>query len=595
MWLINTTTLRLKQVLDPRNEHYAILSHTWEDDEVSFQEFANLDVAKQKSGFGKIEKTCQMANSRGLKYAWVDTCCIDKTSSAELTEAINSMFEWYKLSQVCFAFVTDLPPVAWGGPLLDWLTKESEQYRWFTRGWTLQELIAPKALEFFDSTWRFRGDKSTLCSRISQITGIHIQVLENSAYLPEISVGQKMSWASARKTTRVEDIAYCLFGIFDINMPLIYGEGTKAFLRLQEEIAKESNDLSLFSWTARSEPKSESQVFRGVLAKSPSEFAHCREIMTYNDYLTPNPEFSMTNNGLRMEAKLSLNATMGYILALDCVTSTTESPTSLYQWLGIYLRKTGSGYVRQYPDKLYGTSDPSIWSGERTTVYIRKALGTEENHQIRRELASRIYIRYLPVKPCYSIEDIISSPDVLWSPQGSYFLTMESALPLAAISNGARPPFTGFKGFNINYQGAHVCSCLLICGIFENAQGDFRPLAVLYTDKDPSTKDVFETIRRHRASRDGTLLAGIRKFVHFKHTPTLGDGILTWRHLCNRETKVIVGSHCIIISLSINIVNSQESEEPGWRYAHADVLDLGPDIRDLPDGPSGSNIGDVHR
>ncbi|KAI1131676.1 heterokaryon incompatibility protein-domain-containing protein [Nemania abortiva] len=582
MWLINTTSLQLEQVLEPRNEGYAILSHTWGDEEVSFQEFTSSDVAKKRAEFDKIERLCKMAVSRGLKYAWIDTCCIDKTSSAELSEAINSMFEWYKQSQVCFAFIADLPPVARGDPLLDWL--EQGQYRWFTRGWTLQELIAPRKLEFFDSTWKFRGEKSTLHHGISLKTGIDMSVLKDSAYLSGVPVGQKMSWASARKTTRVEDIAYCLLGIFGINMPLIYGEGDKAFIRLQEEIAKDHNDLSLFSWVAESERETESQPFRGILAKSPSEFAHCSGVMAFNDYLGPNPEFSLTNNGLRMEAKLGLSTNMGYVLALDCVTVPAEPPSFSYNYLGIYLRKTGSGYVRQHPHKLFSTTDSSIWSVGRTTVYIRKSLGTKDNHQIRTEIASRIYIRYLPAKPHYSVEDMIWSPDALWNPDGDYFLTMESALP---SSRGFRPLFTGFKGFNINYQGVHVCSCLLICGIFLNAQGDLRPLAVLYTDKDPSTKDVFEVVKRRRHEQGSTLLAEVRAFVLSKHAPTHGDRVLTWRHLCDRVTEVIMGNHCTIITLSINLVASKKGEVSGEGETHAGTLTLGPDIRDLPDEPSG--------
>ncbi|KAI0100487.1 heterokaryon incompatibility protein-domain-containing protein [Nemania sp. FL0031] len=536
MWLINTATLQLEEVLEPRKKRYAILSHTWEKDEVSFQEFADLQIAKKKAGFDKIIKTCQMASSRGLEYAWIDTCCIDKTSSAELSEAINSMFEWYKQSDVCFAFVADLLPVARGGALPDWLTHG--QYRWFTRGWTLQELIAPKKLEFFDSTWRFRGDKVTLRAKLSQITGIDMSALVDSAYLSGIPVGRKMSWASTRKTTRIEDIAYCLLGIFDINMPLIYGEGVKAFFRLQEEIAKQYNDLSLFSWVANSERAPESQLFRGILAYSPSEFAHCGDIVAYDDYRGINPEFSLTNNGFRMEANLGLGATGGYVLALDGVTLSR-------QWLGIYLRKIGSGYVRQYPHKLYSTSDLSIWSGERTILYIRKSLGNKENGQILTELASRIYIRYLPIKPYYSIEDTISFPEALWISHGTYFLTMESALRLATPGRGFHPLFTGFKGFNIKYQGAHVCSCLLICGIFPNIQGDTRPLAVIYMDKDPSTKDVFEVVERRQHERGGTLLAEIRQLILSKHAPITGNGVLAWEHVRGRVTELIMGNHCI--------------------------------------------------
>ncbi|KAJ8133551.1 hypothetical protein O1611_g78 [Lasiodiplodia mahajangana] len=435
MWLINTATLQLEQVSGPGNKRYAILSHTWEGDgkdEVSFQEFANLDMARNKAGFSKIEMTCQKATSLGLGYAWVDTCCIDKSSSAELSEAINSMFEWYKQSQVCFAYIADLPPVAKGDSPLHWLRQR--QYRWFTRGWTLQELIAPRMLVFFDNTWNFRGDKSTLFSELSLKTGIDGLVLvESDRYLTKAPVALKMSWASARETTRVEDVAYCLLGIFDINMPLIYGEGVKAFIRLQEEIVKDHNDPTLFSWVSKSERENKSQSFRGILANSPSEFADCGEIKGFFE-LGLNPEFSLTNNRLRMEAKLALNESKDLILALECmILPVGPSPP---RYLGIYLRKTGSG-------------------GDRTTVYIRKSVGTKETDEVLREQASRMYIRYFPTTPYYTIEDLTSSPDSFWFADGAYFTTMEHLLFPGAMLGTYQPPFTGFQSFNINYQGAH--------------------------------------------------------------------------------------------------------------------------------------------
>ncbi|KAF5228717.1 hypothetical protein FANTH_14410 [Fusarium anthophilum] len=583
MWLINTTNLLLESFLEPRNVKYVILSHTWEQDEVSFQDFGNLDSARRKSGFSKIEKTCQIARSRGLKYAWVDTCCIDKTSSAELTEAINSMFEWYKQAQVCFAFISDLPSVVAGRPMLDWLV--GGEYRWFSRGWTLQELIAPQRLEFFDSVWQPRGDRFTLRSGISQRSGVDMAVLQNSACLPGIPVGRKMSWASARKTTRVEDMAYCLLGIFNINMPLIYGEGAKAFLRLQEEICRESTDLSLFAWKAKLDPGASKQRFRGILALQPSEFSHCQDVLAYHDYLDPNSEYSMTNNGLRMEAKLGLIEEPGYILALNCVTRTGKDLSHPWEWLGIFLRKTGSGFVRQYPDELFSTSDARIWSGKRSTVYIRKSLGPEENLQIAYELDSRIYVRYKPANPSYTITDHISAPDALWNPQGGYFLTMESALPGAA-GCVIRPLFTGFKGFDVHYQGVHACSCLLVCGIFTNPQGVSHPVTVLYTDKDPSTKDVFNAIERSRHGRGGTLLDEIRNFVLYKHAPT--GGVLTWRSVCDRKTEISTASnHNLVISLSINTVIIPNTEVPSKKGSSAQI-ELGPDIRALPDEPAGS-------
>lgn len=218
MWLINIKSMSLEEFTPPDLPSYAILSHTWENDEVTFQEFNNLESAQKKAGFAKIEKTCELAAAKGIPYVWVDTCCIDKSSSAELSEAINSMFEWYKLSTVCFAYLSDLivNPLT-GSPTL-WRDKKRRLVcRWFQRGWTLQELLAPASLEFYDKRWIFRGLKtdSLVMQELVPMTGIdNRKVFENSDAIREVAVGERMSWASRRQTKRLEDLAYCLLGIF---------------------------------------------------------------------------------------------------------------------------------------------------------------------------------------------------------------------------------------------------------------------------------------------------------------------------------------------------------------------------------------------
>lgn len=227
---------------------YAILSHTWGDGEATFQDFADPKAAVLAKGFAKIKYTCRRARQNGMGYAWVDTCCIDKTSSAELTEAINSMFQWYASSAVCYAYLADLGP----NDAVDTAKPASEFAcsRWFTRGWTLQELIAPQIVKFYDRDWKFRGTKAGLSRAVSAVTGIDEEVLRDSSTLFGIPVARKMSWAAGRQTTRLEDIAYSLLGIFNMNMAMLYGEGEKAFIRLQEEIVKETNDLTIFAWQA---------------------------------------------------------------------------------------------------------------------------------------------------------------------------------------------------------------------------------------------------------------------------------------------------------------------------------------------------------
>ncbi|EEU34062.1 uncharacterized protein NECHADRAFT_28132, partial [Fusarium vanettenii 77-13-4] len=250
MWLINTSTLSLELFARSEGVPYAILSHTWggDDEEVTFQDMDDIEHREIKAGWAKIKKTCQLANNMGLDYAWVDTCCIDKTSSAELSEAINSMFSWYRDSKICFVYLCTRkhePQLHTSGNLLD---DELASYKWFQRGWTLQELIAPSHMSFFNEDWEILGTKESLRDHLARITGIDTVVLKSVETLQNINIGKRFSWAAKRETKRVEDIAYCLLGIFGINMPLLYGEGSRAFIRLQEEIARSTNDLTLFAW-----------------------------------------------------------------------------------------------------------------------------------------------------------------------------------------------------------------------------------------------------------------------------------------------------------------------------------------------------------
>ncbi|PVH85906.1 HET-domain-containing protein, partial [Cadophora sp. DSE1049] len=294
MWLINTTTLQLEMFTGSRNiPPYAILSHTWgkDKDEVTFKEMVpgvESSQTAEKDGFKKIKMTCSLARTQHiLDYAWVDTCCIDKSSSAELSEAINSMFKWYQQADVCFAFLEDLE-------------HDSENLaacRWFSRAWTLQELIAPERMQFFDQTWANRGDKHTLCSEIAPISGISKGVLTGRLSLVEVPIAIRMSWASLRQATREEDLTYCLLGIFDVNMPMLYGEGAKAFVRLQLEIIKESADMSIFAWTSSEENPPEHS---GLLARSPAAFQKSGALVAFENVLQSSNEISTTNQGIRL-------------------------------------------------------------------------------------------------------------------------------------------------------------------------------------------------------------------------------------------------------------------------------------------------------
>jgi hypothetical protein len=218
---------------------YAILSHTWgtDDDELTFAEIQK-GLDKTKAGYDKIQFCGEQAKRDGLEYFWVDTCCIDKANHAELSEAITSMFRWYQRAVKCYVYLSDVK-VENKGTLYNGQTWESDfrGSRWFTRGWTLQELLAPTSVEFFSQDRKHLGSKKTLERLVQEITQIPNRALQG-ACLSSFSDDERLGWAVGRKTKRAEDRAYCLLGIFDVFMPLIYGEGDNAFNRLKEEINK---------------------------------------------------------------------------------------------------------------------------------------------------------------------------------------------------------------------------------------------------------------------------------------------------------------------------------------------------------------------
>jgi hypothetical protein len=220
---------------------YAILSHTWGADttEVTFEDLTN-GTGKDKLGYEKIRFCGEQAGQDDLEYFWADTCCINKADFTELSEAINSMFRWYRDATKCYVYLSDVSTNDHDqvDPFLQSWQSAFKKSRWFTRGWTLQELIAPPSVEFFCSNGKRLGDKKSLERQLHDITGIPVPALQGTP-LSAFSVNERMSWAENRETMREEDKAYSLLGIFDIHMPLIYGEGTKnAFSRLLEELYK---------------------------------------------------------------------------------------------------------------------------------------------------------------------------------------------------------------------------------------------------------------------------------------------------------------------------------------------------------------------
>ncbi|KAH8848054.1 hypothetical protein MCOR27_000307 [Pyricularia oryzae] len=412
MRLIDTNTIEVIEFTDDKIPQYAILSHTWGAEEVSYQDMQRLATNRKRkswdlgrspsssstasvamaifemSGYIKIKAASHYARAHGFRYLWVDTCCIDKTSSAELSEAINSMFVWYRDAALCFAYLEDVP------------NRQLKDSRWFTRGWTLQELIAPRQMIFCSSNWNEVGRKSSsnFCDLLATITGVDRRVLRGNINLDEISVANRMRWAANRKTTRREDMAYCLMGIFSVNMPLLYGEGgIRAFIRLQEEIMKDTDDHSIFAWAAQ--PLSDNPL-HGLLASSPAAFADAQTIRRLPPLQTSDSvPMSMTNQGLRL--KVFLWSVPEYLddlrryLPRDSVVTSQELSLPLDGYFAflecsviengeflcpvILLRNLwGDQYARINIDMVYHLRDPRTYSLDRPgsgycSIYVKRS------------------------------------------------------------------------------------------------------------------------------------------------------------------------------------------------------------------------------
>ncbi|CAF9924125.1 hypothetical protein IMSHALPRED_006114 [Imshaugia aleurites] len=319
MRLLHTSTLNLHEFHGDDIPKYAILSHTWGKEEVSLQALQKVmsnesNELDGSEGYRKIKDCCKLAASDHWEYVWIDTCCIDKTSSAELSEAINSMYRWYAEARVCYAYLADVDSA---GQSKSSLMSRIGRSRWFTRGWTLQELLAPITVVFYDKAWVEIGTKSSLLDKISEITGIKHQHMFEPL---KASVAAKMSWASGRTTTRLEDIAYSLMGLFEVNMPLLYGEGSKAFTRLQHEIVKISDDESIFAW------RDDSLLNSGAFARAPSAFRESGDVFNVKFPHLEKPPYTVTHRGLAIELAL-VTGTVEYgvkvlMAALQCALAT---------------------------------------------------------------------------------------------------------------------------------------------------------------------------------------------------------------------------------------------------------------------------------
>ena len=269
-------------------------------DEVSFEDVLSSADLSHKKAFDKIKGFCKVALSEKCRYGWVDTCCIYKKDSVELSEAINSMYRWYQGSKICIAYLEDVPQ------------KQLTGSEWFDRGWTLQELIAPRAVSFFDQGWNLIGTKTDLVLDLSRKTRIPEGVMNNTIKPSACSVAQRMSWAANRRTTREEDRAYSLMGLFDIYMPMIYGEREKAFLRLQQQIIQNNKDESIFAWDM--EFPGNTKAYSGLFSPSPSAYANCSDIIQTSG----SRGFSESNGELSIWSRVLPHSPGTYVAALHC-------------------------------------------------------------------------------------------------------------------------------------------------------------------------------------------------------------------------------------------------------------------------------------
>ncbi|PMD38523.1 hypothetical protein L207DRAFT_492374 [Hyaloscypha variabilis F] len=373
MRLLNTTTFELEKFFGSSIPPYSILSHVQGSSEVTFQDLLN-GRGPTKEGWGKILGCCAQARKDGWKYIWINTCCTDKSSSAELSEVINSTFRWYQRAQICYVYLPDVPENE-----TDIFANHSafRGSKWFTEAWTLQELLAPNNVVFFNRGWVEIGTKKSLETLISAITKIeHLFGWETA------SVAQKMSWASRRETLREEDMAYCLLGLFNVNMQPMYGEGEKAFLRLQTEIMKISDDESIFAWVDETLANGTS----GLLARSPAAFKD-----SWNIDFCPNfrsAPYSMTNKGLQINLALSMPKRTRTERMHACRTGGPEDADAkiftafLYcarrghdELLGLRLVKQWRNpeeYSRTSCNKLFGMVDSLTGQSAEKTVFIRQ-------------------------------------------------------------------------------------------------------------------------------------------------------------------------------------------------------------------------------
>ena len=345
MRLLNTKTKQFAEFHVSDIPHYAILSHRWGGDEVSYSDFVACQK-KDTAGYAKIIEACDLAaDYYDYDWIWIDTCCINKDSSTEVSEAINTMYRWYRDAELCLAYLSDVSFKPGGStiPTYEAFLLEFQNSEWFTRVWTLQELLAPTEVVFVSNEWQPIGTRNVYATVISEITNIDYRAILHQTSPEEWSIAFRMFWASRRRTSRIEDEAYCLLGLFGINMPLLYGEGSRAFRRLQEEIVRTEDDESVFAWR-KDRHLNPWLECANVFAPSISYFAHCGNISkALYDERQP---LSMTNRGLQIDVIL-LPFGDAYIIPLNCCITNAEGAEAPLALVVDKVKKRGNIFARR--------------------------------------------------------------------------------------------------------------------------------------------------------------------------------------------------------------------------------------------------------
>lgn len=500
MRLLNTSTLRLEE-FSSRPPPYAILSHTWGAEEISFQDINAAGPGPvTKAGFEKVEKACTQAQLHALRYIWVDTCCIDKSSSAELSEAINSMFRWYRDAECCYAYLADVD-----------CDEDFAHSRWFTRGWTLQELLAPSEVIFFTREWAVLGRKQDLAGAISDVAGINSYYLQKSvSRIREASIAERMSWASRRVTTRTEDMAYCLMGIFDVNIPLLYGEGERAFTRLQMEIMAHSGDQSIFAWGDNDRDIWQENEAR-LLAKSPAEFLQSGgKISPFASRRTSEP-YTMTNTGLHIQLPLYTDGDTAWAV-LRCRPRHDHSHT-----YAIGLRRYADGtYERASPKVLL--VDYRLWRRFcLTPIYIR--MNPMAEHEDR-SLGWSYVFRKLP--PGFEVQEVY--PTTSWYAERQ----VNAGSPDSARRD------TRLAKLSTRNRG----SFLVVLRAVQGSLGDLLPEVMITPIAQEKLVDLAKTWRKLRPSKYLNLEGGIQLVVEDYPEMVLWQDIFVVDiHLRQKESK----------------------------------------------------------